>query len=252
MDNEDRGEQTPTQAEESRASRTINLEAVETEDGRLVIPAEGSVWQLYFPAGHTPTEDQFRVAVGGLAAVKTMQAGGIAYTGWDASVDGVTTDVVNFTGQSIIDAAVRADCVKNAERADAFNERVLAEAERLANERVLPLEMAMNERVLPLEMAMNERIQAFEQASIESEQRAQQAEAESITARAAAESISSKHDTLWQLALDAGVTEEGFLEAQQKSVLPEAEDAVIVEDVKGELIPNVEYTDTVHREERKA
>lgn len=242
MDNEDRGEQTPTQAEESRASRTINLEAVETEDGRLVIPAEGSVWQLYFPAGHTPTEDQFRVAVGGLAAVKTMQAGGIAYTGWDASVDGVTTDVVNFTGQSIIDAAVRADCVKNAERADAFNERVLAEAERLANERVLPLEMAMNER-----------IQAFEQASIESEQRrAQRAEAESITARAAAESISSKHDTLWQLALDAGVTEEGFLEAQQKSVLPEAEDAVIVEDVKGELIPNVEYTDTVHREERKA
>lgn len=241
MDNEDRGEQTPTQAEESRASRTINLEAVETEDGRLVIPAEGSVWQLYFPAGHTPTEDQFRVAVGGLAAVKTMQAGGIAYTGWDASVDGVTTDVVNFTGQSIIDAAVRADCVKNAERADAFNERVLAEAERLANERVLPLEMAMNER-----------IQAFEQASIESEQRAQRTEAESTTARAAAESISSKHDTLWQLALDAGVTEEGFLEAQQKSVLPEAEDAVIVEDVKGELIPNVEYTDTVHREERKA
>lgn len=241
MDNEDRGEQTPTQAEESRASRTINLEAVETEDGRLVIPAEGSVWQLYFPAGHTPTEDQFRVAVGSLAAVKTMQAGGIAYTGWDASVDGVTTDVVNFTGQSIIDAAVRADCVKNAERADAFNERVLAEAERLANERVLPLEMAMNER-----------IQAFEQASIEPEQRAQQAEAESITARAAAESISSKHDTLWQLALDAGVTEEGFLEAQQKSVLPEAEDAVIVEDVKGELIPDVEYTDTVHREERKA
>ena len=241
MDSEDRGEQTPTQAEESRAPRTINLEAVETEDGRLVIPAEGSVWQLYFPAGHTPTEDQFRVAVGGLAAVKTMQAGGIAYTGWDASVDGVTTDVVNFTGQSIIDAAVRADCVKNAERADAFNERVLAEAERLANERVLPLETAMNER-----------IQAFEQASIESEQRAQQAEAESITARAAAESISSKHDTLWQLALDAGVTEEGFLEAQQKSVLPEAEDAVIVEDVKGELIPNVEYTDTVHREERKA
>lgn len=241
MDNEDRGEQTPTQAEESRASRTINLEAVETEDGRLVIPAEGSVWQLCFPAGHTPTEDQFRVAVGGLAAVKTMQAGGIAYTGWDASVDGVTTDVVNFAGQSIIDAAVRADCVKNAERADAFNERVLAEAERLANERVLPLEMAMNER-----------IQAFEQASIESEQRAQRAEAESITARAAAESISSKHDTLWQLALDAGVTEESFLDAQQKSVLPEAEDAVIVEDVKGELIPNVEYTDTVHREERKA
>lgn len=241
MDNEDRGEQTPTQAEESRASRTINLEAVETEDGRLVIPAEGSVWQLYFPAGHTPTEDQFRVAVGGLAAVKTMQAGGIAYTGWDASVDGVTTDVVNFTGQSIIDAAVRADCVKNAERADAFNERVLAEAERLANERVLPLETAMNER-----------IQAFEQASIDSERRAQQAGAESLTARAEAESISSKHDTLWQLALDAGVTEEGFLEAQQKSVLPEAEDAVIVEDVKGELIPDVEYTDTVHREERKA
>lgn len=241
MDSEDRGEQTPTQAEESRAPRTINLEAVETEDGRLVIPAEGSVWQLYFPAGHTPTEDQFRVAVGGLAAVKTMQAGGVAYTGWDASVDGVTTDVVNFAGQSIVDAAVRADCVKNAERADAFNERVLAEAERLANERVLPLEMAMNER-----------IQAFEQASIESEQRAQRAEAESITARAAAESISSKHDTLWQLALDAGVTDEGFLEAQQKSVLPEAEDAVIVEDVKVELIPNVEYTDTVHREERKA
>ena len=241
MDSEDRGEQTPTQAEESRSPRTINLESVETEDGRLVIPAEGSVWQLYFPAGHTPTEDQFRVAVGGLAAVKTMQAGGVAYTGWDASVDGVTTDVVNFTGQSIIDAAARADCVKNAERADAFNERVLAEAERLANERVVPLEMAMNER-----------IQAFEQASIESEQRAQRAEAESITARAAAESISSKHDTLWQLALDAGVTEEGFLEAQQKSVLPEAEDAVIVEDVKGELIPNVEYTDTVHREERKA
>lgn len=241
MDNEDRGEQTPTQAEESRASRTINLEAVETEDGRLVIPAEGSVWQLYFPAGHTPTEDQFRVAVGGLAAVKTMQAGGIAYTGWDASVDGVTTDVVNFTGQSIIDAAVRADCVKNAERADAFNERVLAEAERLANERVLPLEMAMNER-----------IQAFEQASIDSELRAQQAEAESLTARAEAESISSKHDTLWQLALDAGVTEESFLEAQQKSVLPEVEDTVIVEDVNGELIPNVEYTDTVHREERKA
>lgn len=241
MDSEDRGEQTPTQAEESRAPRTINLEAVETEDGRLVIPAEGSVWQLYFPAGHTPTEDQFRVAVGGLAAVKTMQAGGVAYTGWDASVDGVTTDVVNFTGQSIIDAAARADCVKNAERADAFNERVLAEAERLANERVVPLEMAMNER-----------IQAFEQASIDSERRAQQAEAESLTARAEAESISSKHDTLWQLALDAGVTEESFLEAQQKSVLPEVEDAVIVEDVKGELIPNVEYTDTVHREERKA
>lgn len=241
MDSEDRGEQTPTQAEESRAPRTINLEAVETEDGRLVIPAEGSVWQLYFPAGHTPTEDQFRVAVGGLAAVKTMRAGGVAYTGWDASVDGVTTDVVNFTGQSIIDAAARADCVKNAERADAFNERVLAEAERLANERVVPLEMAMNER-----------IQAFEQASIDSERRAQQAEAESLTARAEAESISSKHDTLWQLALDAGVTEESFLEAQQKSVLPEAEDAVIVEDVKGELIPNVEYTDTVHREERKA
>ena len=241
MDNEDRGEQTPTQAEESRASRTINLEAVETEDGRLVIPAEGSVWQLYFPAGHTPTEDQFRVAVGGLAAVKTMQAGGVAYTGWDASVDGVTTDVVNFTGQSIIDAAVRADCVKNAERADAFNERVLAEAERLANERVLSLKMAMNERT-----------QAFEQASIESEQRAQRAEAESLTARAAAESISSKHDTLWQLALDAGVTEESFLEAQQKSVLHEPDTAVIVEDVKGELIPNVEYTDTVHREERKA
>ena len=241
MDSEDRGEQAPTQAEESRAPRTINLEAVETEDGRLVIPAEGSVWQLCFPAGHTPTEDQFRVAVGGLAAVKTMQAGGVAYTGWDASVDGVTTDVVNFTGQSIIDAAARADCVKNAERADAFNERVLAEAERLANERIVPLEMAMNER-----------IQAFEQASIDSEQRAQRAEAESLTARAAAESISSKHDTLWQLALDAGVTEESFLEAQQKSVLPEAEDAVIVEDVKGELIPNVEYTDTVHREERKA
>lgn len=241
MDSEDRGEQTPTQAEESRAPRTINLEAVETEDGRLVIPAEGSVWQLYFPAGHTPTEDQFRVAVGGLAAVKTMQAGGVAYTGWDASVDGVTTDVVNFTGQSIIDAAARADCVKNAERADAFNERVLAEAERLANERVVPLEMAMNER-----------IQAFEQASIDSERRAQQAEAESLTARAEAESISSKHDTLWQLALDAGVTEESFLEAQQKSVLPEVEEAVIVEDVKGELIPNVEYTDTVHREERKA
>lgn len=241
MDSEDRGEQTPTQAEESRAPRTINLEAVETEDGRLVIPAEGSVWQLYFPAGHTPTEDQFRVAVGGLAAVKTMQAGGVAYTGWDASVDGVTTDVVSFTGQSIIDAAARADCVKNAERADAFNERVLAEAERLANERVVPLEMAMNER-----------IQAFEQASIDSERRAQQAEAESLTARAEAESISSKHDTLWQLALDAGVTEESFLEAQQKSVLPEVEDAVIVEDVKGELIPNVEYTDTVHREERKA
>lgn len=241
MDSEDRGEQTPTQAEESRAPRTINLEAVETEDGRLVIPAEGSVWQLYFPAGHTPTEDQFRVAVGGLAAVKTVQAGGVAYTGWDASVDGVTTDVVNFTGQSIIDAAARADCVKNAERADAFNERVLAEAERLANERVVPLEMAMNERV-----------QEFEQASIDAEQRAQRAEAESLTARAAAESISSKHDTLWQLALDAGVTEERFLEAQQKSVLPEAEDAVIVEDVKGELITNVEYTDTVHREERKA
>lgn len=241
MDNEDRGEQTPTQAEESRASRTINLEAVETEDGRLVIPAEGSVWQLYFPAGHTPTEDQFRVAVGGLAAVKAMQAGGVAYTGWDASVDGVTTDVVNFTGQSIIDAAARADCVKNAERADAFNERVLAEAERLANERVVPLEMAMNER-----------IQAFEQASIDSEQRTQRAEAESLTAQAAAESISSKRDALWQLALDAGVTEESFLEAQQKSVLPDAEDAVIVEDVKGELIPNVEYTDTVHREERKA
>ncbi len=241
MDSEDRGEQAPTATEAARAPRTISLEAVETEDGRFVVPAEGSVWQFYFPAGLTPTEEQFRVAVGPLAAIKTAQAGGVAYTGWDASVDGVTTDVVNFTGQSIIDAAARADCVKNAERADAFNERVLAEAERLANERVVPLEMAMNER-----------IQEFEQASIDSEQRAQRAETEALTARAELESISGKHDVLWGLALDAGVTEEAFLDAQQKSVLHEPDAAVIVEDVKGELIPNVEYTDTVHREERKA
>ena len=248
MDSEDRGEQAPTETEAARAPRTISLEAVETEDGRFVVPAEGSVWQFYFPAGLTPTEEQFRVAVGPLAAIKTMQACGIAFTGWDSSVDGVTTDIVNFTGASIIDAAARADCVKNAERADAFNERVLAEAERLVAEKTVELEMQANEKV-----------QAFEQASIDAEQRARSAEAdrdaargEVSVARAELESISGKHDVLWGLALDAGVTEEAFLDAQQKSVLHEPDTAVIVEDVKGELIPNVEYTDTVHREERKA
>lgn len=246
MDSENRGEQAPTETEESRAPRTINLEAVDTEDGRHVVPAEGSVWQFYFPAGLTPTEDQFRVAVGALGAIKTMQAGGIAYTGWDASADGVTTDIVNFTGQSIIDAAVRADCIENARRADAFNERVLAEAERLAAERIVPIEIAANEQV-----------QGFEQASIDADIRATAADGKRDALEASAFAMRAELDVFQRAAEVAKITPEAIkaarIELTEKSVLPDAEAPAIVEDVEGDLVAKIEFTETsVHREERKA
>lgn len=143
MDNEPGVEETPPE----RTVHTVLLEAIEMEDGTSVVPAEGSVWQLYFPAGKTPTEDQFRVAVGGLGAVKLMQAGNVAYTGWDGAADGVSTDIVNFSGLSVIDSAARQDTVTNALRADVFNERVETEAARIVEGKLLALEVAATDLI---------------------------------------------------------------------------------------------------------
>ena len=147
MDNESGVEETPPE----RTVRTMLLEAIDLDDGTSVVPTEGSVWQFYCPAGKTPTEDQLRIAVGAMGVVKLMQAGSIAFTGWDGAADGVSTDIVNFSGLSVIDAAVRQDTVTNALRADAFNERVEAEATRIVEAKVLALEVAASSLIAQAE-----------------------------------------------------------------------------------------------------
>lgn len=216
MDSENRGEQISTETETKGAQRQVRLEAVPTSDGRLVVPAEGSVWQFYFPAGKTPTEDQMRVAVGALGAVKTMQAGHPAHTTWDASVDDSVSEIVDFAGRSVIDPAVRAEAVDKATRADAFDERVESEVRRIVGERIAELELSANEQVAE-----------FERTAAEADKRAQAAE-QQLTA-----------------ALE---------QASEKSVLPEPTTPATVEGV-GEIMvePDIDFTtSTVRGEERKA
>lgn len=229
-----------------RNPERVALEAVETPDGRLVVQAEGSVWQFYFPAGKTPTEDQMRIAVGALGAVKTMQAGNVAYTGWDASADGVTTDVLNFTGQSIIDASARADAVENARRAEAFNERVETEVERL-----------VSEKAAVLESASSERIQGYEQDAIDATQRAQSAEADRKATLLELDALIEESATLRRVLDASGITQEDIEairnEDSENSVLPDEGEPIIVEGGEGDIVTNVEYPETTVRgEERKA
>lgn len=216
MDSENRGEQISTETEAKGAQGQVRLEAAPTSDGRLVVPAEGSVWQFYFPAGKTPTEDQMKVAVGALGAVKTMQAGHPAHTTWDASVDDNVSEIVDFAGRSVIDPSVRAEAVDKATRADAFDERVQSEVRRIVSERIAELELSANEQVAE-----------FERTAAEASKRAQAAE-QQLTA-----------------ALEL---------ASEKSVLPEPTAPATVEDV-GEIMvePDIDFTtSTVRGEERKA
>lgn len=216
MDSENRGEQISTEAETKGAQGQVRLEAIPTSDGRLVVPAEGSVWQFYFPAGKTPTEDQMRVAVGALGAVKAMQAGHPAHTTWDASVDDNVSEIVDFAGRSVIDPAVRAEAVDKATRADAFDERVESEVRRIVGERIAELELSANEQVAE-----------FERTAAEADRRARAAEQ--------------------QLAAALEL-------ASEKSVLPESPAPATVEDV-GEIMvePDIDFTtSTVRGEERKA
>lgn len=216
MDSENRGEQISTETEAKGAQGQVRLEAVPTSDGRLVVPAEGSVWQFYFPAGKTPTEDQMRVAAGALGAVKAMQAGHPAHTTWDASVDDNVSEIVDFAGRSVIDRAVRAEAVDKATRADAFDERVESEVRRIVGERIAELELSANEQVAE-----------FERTATEADRRAQAAE-QQLT-----------------VALER---------ASEKSVLPESPAPTTVEDV-GEIMvePDIDFTtSTVRGEERKA
>jgi hypothetical protein len=129
-----------------RTARTKLIEAIEVDDGSLVIPAEGSVWQLYFPAGMTPTEDQMRIAIGSLGAVKAMQAGNVAYTSWDASANTSTTDVVNFAGVSIIDHKAREEAAQSATRAQTFNELVNKQAGQLVSDTIAKLATVVAEQ----------------------------------------------------------------------------------------------------------
>lgn len=216
MDSENRGEQISTEAKAEGAKGQVRLEAVPTGDGRLVVPAEGSVWQFYFPAGRTPTEDQMKVAVGALGAVKTMQAGHPAHTTWDASVDDNVSEIVDFAGRSVIDPVVRAEAVDKATRADAFDERVESEVRRIVGERIAELELSANEQVAE-----------FERTAAEADKRAQVAEQ--------------------QLAV-------ALERESEKSVLFESSAPTTVEDV-GEIMvePDIDFTtSTVLDEERKA
>ena len=222
MDSENRGEQISTETEAKGAQGQVRLEAVPTSDGRLVVPAEGSVWQFYFPAGKTPTEDQMRVAVGALGAVKTMKAGHPTHTTWDASVDDNVSEIVDFAGRSVIDPTVRAEAVDKAIRADAFDERVQSEVRRIVSERIAELELSANEQVAE-----------FERAAADASRLAADA---SRRAEAAESQLSA--------ALDR---------ASEKSVLLDGDEPATVEDV-GEMIqPDIDFTTGIVRgEERKA
>lgn len=215
MDSENRGKQISTEAKTKGAQGKVRLEAAPTNDGRLVVPAEGSVWQFYFPAGKTPTEDQMRVAVGALGAVNTMRAGHQTHTTWDASVDDNVSEIVDFAGRSVIDPTARAEAVGKAARADAFDERVQSEVRRIVSERIAELELSANEQVAE-----------FERAAAGASRRAEAAEQQ------------------LRAALDR---------ESEKSVLLDGDEPVTVKDV-GEMIqPDIDFTTNIVRgKERKA
>ena len=223
------GDQASSQAPGARKRPTIEVE--QAGDGQTVIPAEGSVWQLYFPAGFTPTEDQVRAAVGALGAVKAMQAGNLAYTTWDGAADPDMVDIVNFSGASVISREARDECVRLAERADAFNERVMQESTRIADERIEQAREAMQAQL--------------DQYSDDLEV------AEKLLATISHDNalLMGESAVLTKVVEAAGVKPElieaARNEARENSVLPNDGAAGIVEDVEGqELIPDPSYMET--------
>lgn len=212
------------------------LEAMSAEGGPDCVKAEGSVWRLYFPAGLTPTEDQVRDALGALGGVQTKRAGDFSYVEWDTTADGVKTDVVNFSGASIIDHKARAETVDNARRAEAFNERVMLEAERLVDNRIIEIEAESREEVKALELAASratERAMAAEGSLVETRQEVRNLRTENIVLKRAAD--------------NAGVTdleiEHARDEVAEKPTLLPAENGPIVEDVGSDVqgVTNVEF-----------
>ena len=120
------------------------------------IPAEGSVWRVYFLPGETPSEDRVRVALGALGAVKTTAIGDPVAITHDASVD---PDRINIETQfgAPISVEARAEAVKVAESEAKFDlavsEEVARIAESHANQKVSEyrenLEKSLTERANP-------------------------------------------------------------------------------------------------------
>ena len=185
-----------------------------------------------------------RVAISALGAVKTMQAGNVAYTPWDASVDGETVNIVDFAHRPIIDRAARLEAVENARRADAFDERVDSEVVRL-----------ITEKREELQVEASERIRAFEEQAIESERRAQSAETSRDAAHLEPTALRAETDVLQRVVEVAGVRPEVVeairAEVSENSVLPSPSDDSIVVDAEG-AFGTIEPQKPIVREERKA
>ncbi len=126
-------EKTPTNAEEvafsdDREASNRIIEVTEAVPGR--IPAEGSVWRLYFLEGNTPSEDAMRHQLGALGAVKVSRTGAVVAVTHDGAVDPDVISVSTRYGVPISpdarDAVVRASLTE-----DAFNRAVRAEVDRI-------------------------------------------------------------------------------------------------------------------------
>ena len=64
----------------------------EVAPGKL--PAEASLWRIYFPLGQTPSESAVRRALGATRAVKTTQMTTPSVVSYDASVDSDMVEIL--------------------------------------------------------------------------------------------------------------------------------------------------------------
>ena len=113
------------------ATGVKTLVAQKNGHGVDVVPAETSAWKFAFALGMTPTEDELRVKLGALGAVRVMQAGYTIFSDFDGSVDPDVINIVDTSKRSVIDREARLACVNNADTAEKFDSAVNIEVSRI-------------------------------------------------------------------------------------------------------------------------
>ncbi len=147
----------------------VVVNSMKNDVGVDMVPAEGSVWKLYFLPGRTPTEDEMRVKLGALGAVNTFMSGRPSFTQIDASVDDSVLTIVGENGDHVIDSAARSRAVNNAHSAEKFNEIIDVEVNRITQSVIDPLKVEIESLKNEIEKIAVTNVDTLDEAEVQAE-----------------------------------------------------------------------------------